>query len=200
MKECKIHRSQPSLTLICTQQIEMIINHQYQHLTKSSSGGCYFFNINWFNLVDTSGDLYWVTTPSCDFSNSVQMLKDLLSASLTALEKLITSGGSLTHAFQVDSGITGFNVLANLRIGDTVFSLTDATGTSYSLLILSSFVESIDGIRLYYAKVRVGDDASLTNARKYGDWTVIVSYPSSIITLTIYTTGVGFPIFAIDSS
>ena len=85
--------------------------------------------------------------------------------------------------------ITGFNVLANFSVGDTVFSLTDATDTSYSLS--SSFVEIIDGTRLYYAKVRVGDDTSLTNTRKYGDCAVIVSYPSGgIDTLTIYTTDV----------
>ena len=99
MKEIKIHHSQPPMTL------EMIINHQYQHLSKSSSSGCYFFNINWFNLANTAGGLYWITTPNCDVSNSVEILKDLLRPSLTILEKLATSGASLTQTFEVDSGI-----------------------------------------------------------------------------------------------
>ena len=74
---------------------------------------CYFLNTNWFNLA-------------------VEILKDLLRSSLATLEKLtIRCGAPLTQTFQVDSGITGFNVLANLNISDTVFSSTDATGSSY---------------------------------------------------------------------
>ena len=178
------------MALICTQQIEVIINRQYQYLTKNSSIGCYFLNINWFHLADTASCLYWIIIQNADFSNSVEILKDLLSSSLTTLEKLTTSGASLTQTFQVDSGVAGFTALANLDIRDTVFSLTDATGTSYSLS--SSFVKIIDGTRLYYAEVCVGDDISLTDAQKHGDWTAIVSDPNGgINALTIYTTDVG---------
>ena len=180
----------------------MIINRQYQYLTQNSSISCYFLNINWFHLADTASCSYWVITQNADFSNSVEILKDLLSSSLTTLlEKLTTSGASLTQTFQVDSGVTGFNALANLNIRDTVYS-TDASATSYSLS--SSFVKIIDGTRSYYAEVCVGDDISLTHAQKYGDGTAIVSYPNGgINTLTIYTTDVGisfdFLNFTIDS-
>ena len=171
-----------------TQQIEMIINHQHQHFTKRSSSGCSLLDTNWFNFADTTGGLYCVATQNY-FSNSVAIFKDLLvlSSSMTTLEKLTISGASLTQTFQIDSGITGFNVLANLNIGDTVY------------LLSSSVVEIIDGTRLYYAEVCVSHDISLTDAQKFGDWTVTASYPSGGINTTDVGISFDVSIFTIDN-
>ena len=155
----------------CMQQIEMIIN-EYQHLIESSSSDCYFLTTNWFNLADTTGGLYRVTKQNSDFSNSVEILKDLLSSSLTTLENLTRCGASLTQTFQVDSGIAVFNVLANLNIGDTVFSLTDATGTSY--IHYQAVWLKLLMVYVYIAEI----DDTLTDAQKYVNWIVTVSYPS----------------------